>query len=36
MIDDGPWSLGLVESTRLIAAGELAPSELVASTLERL
>jgi aspartyl-tRNA(Asn)/glutamyl-tRNA(Gln) amidotransferase subunit A len=36
MIDDGPWSLGLVESARLIAAGELAPSELVASTLERL
>ena len=32
----GPWELGLVEAARLIAAGELAPSELVASALERL
>ena len=31
-----PWELGLVEAAGLIAAGELAPSELVASALERL
>jgi aspartyl-tRNA(Asn)/glutamyl-tRNA(Gln) amidotransferase subunit A len=31
-----PWGLELVEAARLVAAGELAPSELVASTLERL
>jgi aspartyl-tRNA(Asn)/glutamyl-tRNA(Gln) amidotransferase subunit A len=31
-----PWELGLVEAARLIAAGELAPSELVASALGRL
>jgi aspartyl-tRNA(Asn)/glutamyl-tRNA(Gln) amidotransferase subunit A len=31
-----PWELSLVEAAALIAAGELAPSELVASTLERL
>jgi aspartyl-tRNA(Asn)/glutamyl-tRNA(Gln) amidotransferase subunit A len=31
-----PWELGLVEAAGLIAAGDLAPSELVASALERL
>jgi aspartyl-tRNA(Asn)/glutamyl-tRNA(Gln) amidotransferase subunit A len=31
-----PWALDLVEASGLIAAGELAPSELVASTLDRL
>jgi aspartyl-tRNA(Asn)/glutamyl-tRNA(Gln) amidotransferase subunit A len=31
-----PWELGLVEAAALIAAGELAPSELVGSALERL
>jgi aspartyl-tRNA(Asn)/glutamyl-tRNA(Gln) amidotransferase subunit A len=31
-----PWALDLVEACGLIAAGELAPSELVASTLDRL
>jgi aspartyl-tRNA(Asn)/glutamyl-tRNA(Gln) amidotransferase subunit A len=31
-----PWELGLVEAAERIAAGELAPSELVASVLERL
>ena len=31
-----PWELSLVEAASLIAAGELAPSELVASALERL
>jgi aspartyl-tRNA(Asn)/glutamyl-tRNA(Gln) amidotransferase subunit A len=31
-----PWELGLVEAAGLIAAGELAPSELVASVLERI
>ena len=31
-----PWELCLVEAAGLIAAGELAPSELVASALERL
>ena len=31
-----PWELSLVEAANLIAAGELAPSELVASALERL
>ena len=31
-----PWALDLVEAARLIAACELAPSELVASALERL
>jgi aspartyl-tRNA(Asn)/glutamyl-tRNA(Gln) amidotransferase subunit A len=31
-----PWELGLVEAAGLIEAGELAPSELVASVLERL
>jgi aspartyl-tRNA(Asn)/glutamyl-tRNA(Gln) amidotransferase subunit A len=36
MTDGAPWRLDLVEAARLIAAGELAPSELVASTLERL
>jgi aspartyl-tRNA(Asn)/glutamyl-tRNA(Gln) amidotransferase subunit A len=36
MIDGAPWSLGLVEAAALIAAEELAPSELVASALERL
>jgi aspartyl-tRNA(Asn)/glutamyl-tRNA(Gln) amidotransferase subunit A len=33
---DAPWTLGLVEAAALIAAGELAPSELVASVLGRL
>jgi aspartyl-tRNA(Asn)/glutamyl-tRNA(Gln) amidotransferase subunit A len=36
MTDGAPWRLDLVEAVRLIAAGELAPSELVASILERL
>lgn len=31
-----PWELGLVEASRLITAGELAPSELVGSVLERI
>src|SRR5438094_523410 len=31
-----PWELGLVEAAGLISAGELAPSELVASVLERI
>jgi aspartyl-tRNA(Asn)/glutamyl-tRNA(Gln) amidotransferase subunit A len=31
-----PWELSLAEAARAIAAGELAPSELVASALERL
>ena len=31
-----PWELGLVEAAQLIAADELAPSELVASVLERI
>ena len=34
--DGRPWELSLAEAARLIAAGELAPSELVASALERL
>jgi aspartyl-tRNA(Asn)/glutamyl-tRNA(Gln) amidotransferase subunit A len=34
--DGAPWSLDLVEAAGLIAANELAPSELVASALERL
>jgi aspartyl-tRNA(Asn)/glutamyl-tRNA(Gln) amidotransferase subunit A len=31
-----PWALDLVDAAGLIAAGELAPSELVASVIERL
>ena len=31
-----PWELGIVEAAGLIAAGELAPSELAASVLERI
>jgi aspartyl-tRNA(Asn)/glutamyl-tRNA(Gln) amidotransferase subunit A len=31
-----PWELRLVDAARLIAAGDLAPSELVESALERL
>jgi len=31
-----PWELGLVEAAALIEAGELAPSELVTSVLERI
>jgi len=31
-----PWTLGLAEAACLVRAGELAPSELVASVLERL
>jgi aspartyl-tRNA(Asn)/glutamyl-tRNA(Gln) amidotransferase subunit A len=31
-----PWTLNLVDAAGLITAGELAPSELVASVLERL
>jgi aspartyl-tRNA(Asn)/glutamyl-tRNA(Gln) amidotransferase subunit A len=31
-----PWELGIAESSQLIAAGELAPSELVGSVLERI
>lgn len=31
-----PWALDLAEAAALIAAGELTPSELVASTLQRL
>jgi len=31
-----PWQLGLAEAAALIGSGELAPSELVASALERL
>src|SRR5712691_7341853 len=34
--DGAPWSLDLVEAAGLIASEELAPSELVASALERL
>jgi aspartyl-tRNA(Asn)/glutamyl-tRNA(Gln) amidotransferase subunit A len=33
---DEPWALDLVDAAGLVAARELAPSELVASTLERL
>ena len=31
-----PWALDLADAAALIAAGELAPSELIASTLQRL
>jgi len=31
-----PWELGLAEAAALVAAGELAPSELVASVLDRI
>jgi aspartyl-tRNA(Asn)/glutamyl-tRNA(Gln) amidotransferase subunit A len=31
-----PWELGAIEAAAAIAAGELAPSELVASVLERI
>jgi aspartyl-tRNA(Asn)/glutamyl-tRNA(Gln) amidotransferase subunit A len=31
-----PWELGLAEAAQLIAAGDLAPSELVGSALERI
>ncbi|HEY2218104.1 MAG TPA: amidase [Gaiellaceae bacterium] len=33
---NAPWELGLAEAARLIEAGELAPSELVSSVLERI
>ncbi len=36
MASGQPWALDLADAAVLIAAGELAPSELVASTLQRL
>jgi aspartyl-tRNA(Asn)/glutamyl-tRNA(Gln) amidotransferase subunit A len=33
---DSPWALDLADAAALIATGELAPSELLASTLERI
>ena len=36
LASEQPWALDLVDAAGLIAAGQLAPSELIASTLQRL